>query len=273
MQDNPPAPDTAAPESQSQTPTDSTEPKWYTLKEAARILGKSKSAIEYHAGKLDSTDRKTDDSGIIRISAAAVDAISQKVRASVKHVPSKYQTSTTSTQQVPENRPRMLLGTQQAPEKYPTSTQEAAEQSFSGTQQAPQNRPTSTQQVPNFAEQTALDTLKEIIEGLRTDLQRAENEKRESMKEADQLRADLARAEEREHAAQDRAERAEKELDTLKAQNQTLTEQLAAIADKQADAIRAGAAEQLALAIPEKEKKTGIIAGFVRLFHRKKDEE
>lgn len=267
MQDNPPAPDTAAPEIQSQTPTDSTEPKWYTLKEAARILGKSKSAIEYHAGKLDSTDRKTDDSGIIRISAAAVDAISQKVRASVKQVPSKHQTS---TQQVPENRPRMLLGTQQAPEKYPTSTQDAAEQNLSGTQQAPQNRPTSTQQVPNFAEQTALDTLKEIIEGLRTDLQRAENEKRESMKEADQLRADLARAEEREHAAQDRAERAEKELDTLKAQNKSLTDQLAAIADKQADAIRAGAAEQLALAIPEKEKKPGFLA---RLFHRKKDEE
>lgn len=45
--------------------------------------------------------------------------------------------------------------------------------------------------------------------------------------------------------------------------------QLAAIADKQADALRAGAAEQLALAIPEQPKKRGL---FARLFHRKSTE-
>lgn len=48
--------------------------------------------------------------------------------------------------------------------------------------------------------------------------------------------------------------------------------QLAAIADKQADALRAGAAEQLALAIPEQTEPEPERRGFLaRLFHRKRE--
>lgn len=48
--------------------------------------------------------------------------------------------------------------------------------------------------------------------------------------------------------------------------------QLAAIADKQADALRAGAAEQLALAIPEQPEPEPERHGFLaRLFHRKRE--
>lgn len=230
--------------------------KWYTLKEAAQILGKSKSTIEYHAGKLDGSNRKADENGIIRISAEAVDAIGQKSRA--------------STQQVPNKHKKALSGAQQAPEKYPTNTGEVPENGLSGTQQAAENRPTSTKQVPeSTAEQAAIDALKGIIDGLREELKKETAEKMLHMEQAEQLKQEIARHEEREKAAQDRAERAEKELDAMKAQNQSLTDQLAAIADKQADAIRAGAAEQLALAIPEQTKKRGI---FARLFHREKKE-
>lgn len=87
----------------------------------------------------------------------------------------------------------------------------------------------------------------------------------------EQLRADIARLESSLTAAQDRAERAEIALDAEKAQCTALTEQLAAIADKQADAIRAGAAEQLALAIPaDQQPRKGF---FARLFHREKKDQ
>ena len=235
--------------------------QWYTLKEAAQLLHKSKSALDYHASKLGSADRRTDAGGVIRISAAAVDTIRAKCRASAQQVPNKYQTTNTSTQQ--------------APEKHPTSAQQVPENGLSGTQEAAADRPTSTQQVPNSAaEKAALDALNEIIRGLQAELKEERSAKLLHMEKADALRLDIARLEAQEKAAIERAERAEQEAAEQKAQNQALTEQLAQIADKQADALRAGAAEQLAIAAkqetePEQpQQRRGLLA---RLFHRKSE--
>ena len=104
---------------------------------------------------------------------------------------------------------------------------------------------------------------------LPTELKEERHAKQQYMEQTEQIRRDVARLEEREKAAIERADHAEQEVEKLKAQNQALTEQLAAIADKQADALRAGAAEQLALAIPEQDTpKKGL---FARLFHKKRD--
>lgn len=233
--------------------------QWYTLKEAAQLLHKSKSALEYHASKLGSADRRTDAGGVIRISAAAVDTIRAKCRASTQQAPNKHPTTNASAQQVPEN--------------YQTGTQQAPEKGLSGTQEAAADRPTSTQQVPNnAAEAAALDALKEIIRGLQAELKEERAAKLHNMEQADALRRDIARLEAQENAAIERAERAEQEAAAQKAQNQALTEQLAQIADKQADALRAGAAEQLAIAAkqeaePEQpQQRRGLLA---RLFHKK----
>lgn len=239
---------------QQQTPQQAA-PEWITLKDAARQLDKSKSAIEYHARKLDSSDRMTDANGVIHISAAAVDRIRAKLR---------------STQQVPNKYPKTVSGTQQVPENSVSGTKQVPESSVSRTQEAPENSVSGTQQVPNTdAAAAALDALNGIISGLQAELKEERKAKQQYMEQAEQLRRDVARIEEREKAAAARADHAAQEVAELKAQNQTLTEQLAAIADKQADALRAGAAEQLALAIPEQDtRKKGL---FARLFQKKRD--
>lgn len=238
--------------------------QWYTLKQAAEILGKSKKTIEHHAGKLNNTDRRTDaESGLILISGAALDRIRQKSRTSTRQVPDNCPITTqdrlTSTPQVPDSR---NLPTQQVPhsEEQPAP-------------QVPDNYPISTPQVPNStAETAALDILKEQIKGLTAELLQLKSELKQAQETAAQAQIETAKTTERLHAAQERAERAEAALDAEKVQNQTLTEQLATIADKQADAIRAGAAKQLALAIPADQtagqEKPGFIA---RLFHRRKE--
>lgn len=96
--------------------------EWYTLKQAAEMLGKSKSAVEYHAGKLGEDERRIDpDSKCILISGAAVEKMRSKLRTSTQQAPKKCTTST---------------------QDRPTSTQDAGAAS---TQQAPE----TAQQVPN----------------------------------------------------------------------------------------------------------------------------
>lgn len=96
--------------------------EWYTLKQAAEMLGKSKSAVEYHAGKLGEDERRIDpDSKCILISDAAVEKMRSKLRTSTQQAPKKCVTST---------------------QDRPTSTQDAGTAS---TQQAPE----TAQQVPN----------------------------------------------------------------------------------------------------------------------------
>lgn len=102
--------------------------EWYTLKQAAEMLGKSKSAVEYHAGKLGEDERRIDpDSKCILVSGAAVEKMRSKLRTSTQQAPKKCVTST---------------------QDRPTSTQDAGTAS---TQQAPE----TAQQVPNNDSVTA----------------------------------------------------------------------------------------------------------------------
>lgn len=112
--------------------------QWYTLKQAAETLGKSKSVLEYHAGKLGAEDRRTDENGVILISQQALEAIRTKLRKT----------------------------TQQAPDKRTRSTQQAPKQA---AQQAPNNGELCTQQAP----ENALDMLRELND-LRQKLHEAE---------------------------------------------------------------------------------------------------
>ena len=120
------------------------------------------------------------------------------------------------------------------------------------------------------AEQAALSVLQEQIHELKAECTQLKSELRQAKEDTDKFRQDSAVLSERLRAAEERVVRAESALEAEKAQNQALTEQLAVIADKQADALRAGAAEQLALAVPSPEHGRGL---FAKLFHRKSDKK
>lgn len=243
----------------------------HSLRELAAELGRSKRTLQLWAQELpDECKQQRQSDGAIMLTDAGAELLRQRAA----QRPAQGAKTPAQDDCAPREISREI--TQQAAKK-PRNSAETRENNRETAQISREiSHPIAQPDSPTEALAIALDALQQTIDRqaaellqMRGELATAEARAFDANKEAaimgEKLRGlQLALTAEKDRTAQQAAE--------IAAQQQTierLTEQLAAIADKQADALRAGAAEQLALALPEQqpEKKRGLLA---RLFRRNK---
>ena len=263
----------------------------HSLRDLAAELGRSKRTLQLWAKELPEDCKQRTGSGAIQITDAGAELLRQKgaKTAAQEH----REISRLISQETAKNEPDFALNRENFAENCEIDretvkiSRENFAPDFAGAQENRENfapnreisHPISHPDADRAALLLALDALQRTIDRQAAEL--------DSLKEA--AAADRSRAESAEKSAAVYAEQvnslqqqlaaakaaAEQQAAELIEQRQTvgnLTEQLTEIANKQADAIRAGAAQQLALAAnPETEPETqqqrrGFLA---RLFHKK----
>lgn len=267
----------------------------HSLRDLAAELGRSKRTLQLWAKELPEDCKQRTGSGAIQITDAGAELLRQKgaKTAAQEHREISREISHPISQETAKNEPDFALNRENFAENCEIDRETAKNSrenfapDFAGAQENRENfapnreisHPISHPDADRAALLLALDALQRTIDRQAAEL--------DSLKEA--AAADRSRAESAEKSAAVYAEQvnslqqqlaaakaaAEQQAAELIEQRQTvgnLTEQLTEIANKQADAIRAGAAQQLALAAnPETEPETqqqrrGFLA---RLFHKK----
>ncbi|MBO5670836.1 MAG: hypothetical protein J6S41_04740 [Clostridia bacterium] len=256
----------------------------HSLRDLAAELGRSKRTLQLWAKELPEDCKQRTGSGAILITDAGAELLRQKgaKTAAQEH----REISHPISQETAKNEPDFALNRENLAEnceidrETAKNSREKFAPDFAGAQENREiSHPISHPDADRAALLLALDALQRTIDRQAAEL--------DSLKEA--AAADRSRAESAEKSAAVYAEQvnslqqqlaaakaaAEQQAAELIEQRQTvgnLTAQLTEIANKQADAIRAGAAQQLALAAnPETEPETqqqrrGFLA---RLFHKK----
>ena len=256
----------------------------HSLRDLAAELGRSKRTLQLWAKELPEDCKQRTGSGAILITDAGAELLRQKgaKTAAQEH----REISHPISQETAKNEPDFALNRENLAEnceidrETAKNSREKFAPDFAGAQEHREiSHPISHPDADRAALLLALDALQRTIDRQAAEL--------DSLKEA--AAADRSRAESAEKSAAVYAEQvnslqqqlaaakaaAEQQAAELIEQRQTvgnLTAQLTEIANKQADAIRAGAAQQLALAAnPETEPETqqqrrGFLA---RLFHKK----
>lgn len=250
----------------------------HSLRELAAELGRSKRTVQFWAQSLPDDMKQQSPSGAIMVTDAGAELIRQKAAQRTAQQPAQdrataqasAQDDCATAQETAQNSPELTENRAILRATAQNTAQQTA-------QDGAQDRATAQ---PDAAFLRALDALQSTIDRQAAELDRLRETAAAEHAQAVTASTEAAVLTERLNALQIQLEAAQQtneqqaaELIQQRQQLEQLTGQLAAIADKQADTLRAGAAEQLAIAAkpeqdPEQPQRRGFLA---RLFHRKSE--
>lgn len=254
----------------------------HSLRELAAELGRSKRTVQFWAQSLPDDMKQQSPGGAIMVTDAGAELIRQKAAQRTAQQPAQdgaqdrataqasAQDDCATAQETAQNSPELTENRAILRATAQNTAQQTA-------QNGAQDRATAQ---PDAAFLRALDALQSTIDRQAAELDRLRETAAAEHAQAVTASTEAAVLTERLNALQIQLEAAQQtneqqaaELIQQRQQLEQLTGQLAAIADKQADTLRAGAAEQLAIAAkpeqdPEQPQRRGFLA---RLFHRKSE--
>ena len=250
----------------------------HSLRELAAELGRSKRTVQFWAQSLPDDMKQQSPSGAIMVTDAGAELIRQKAAQRTAQQPAQDGAQDRATAQASAQDD--CATAQETAQNSPELTENRAILRATAQNTAQQTAQDGATAQPDAAFLRALDALQSTIDRQAAELDRLRETAAAEHAQAVTASTEAAVLTERLNALQIQLEAAQQtneqqaaELIQQRQQLEQLTGQLAAIADKQADTLRAGAAEQLAIAAkpeqdPEQPQRRGFLA---RLFHRKSE--
>lgn len=250
----------------------------HSLRELAAELGRSKRTVQFWAQSLPDDMKQQSPSGAIMVTDAGAELIRQKAAQRTAQQPAQDGAQDRATAQASAQDD--CAAAQETAQNSPELTENRAILRATAQNTAQQTAQDGATAQPDAAFLRALDALQSTIDRQAAELDRLRETAAAEHAQAVTASTEAAVLTERLNALQIQLEAAQQtneqqaaELIQQRQQLEQLTGQLAAIADKQADTLRAGAAEQLAIAAkpeqdPEQPQRRGFLA---RLFHRKSE--